>query len=115
MTALFLSSPQTFEPMPGNAGVMGCVLGIAVAEVVLHGAQVRAFVGERVATGTAQHMRPDFAELCFVASLAHEVVEGLAGKLALAFRYEQPGQIVLTLGQVALQRPELVASNRMLG
>ena len=32
--------PQAFEPMPGNAGVMGGVLGIAVAEVILHRAQI---------------------------------------------------------------------------
>ena len=37
--------PQPFEPMPGNAAVMGCVLGIAVAQIVLHGPQVRALVG----------------------------------------------------------------------
>jgi hypothetical protein len=27
---------QPFEPMPGNAGVMRRVLGISVAEVILH-------------------------------------------------------------------------------
>ena len=37
--------PQPFEPMPGNPGVMGGVLGIAVAQIVLHGPQVRALVG----------------------------------------------------------------------
>ena len=29
--------PQTLKPMPGNAGVMGDVLGVAVTQVVLHG------------------------------------------------------------------------------
>ena len=28
--------PQTLKPMPGNAGVMGDVLGVAVTQVVLH-------------------------------------------------------------------------------
>ena len=32
--------PQPFEPMPGNPGVMGGVLGIAVAEIVLHSTQI---------------------------------------------------------------------------
>ena len=40
------ATPQPFEPMPGNTGVMGGVLGIAVTEVVLHGAQIGALVGQ---------------------------------------------------------------------
>ena len=37
--------PQAFEPMPGNPRVMGGMFWIAVAQVVLHGPQVRALVG----------------------------------------------------------------------
>ena len=54
--------------MSGNAGVIGRVLGISVAEVVLHGAQIGALVGQVVAAGVAQHVRPDAPELCSLAS-----------------------------------------------
>jgi len=40
---------------------MGCVLGIAVAEVILHGAQIGAVVGEIVLARVAEHVRPDAA------------------------------------------------------
>ena len=59
--------PQTFEPMPGNTGVVCRVLGISVTEVVLHRAQVGALVGQVVAAGVAEHVRPDPPELCGLA------------------------------------------------
>ena len=71
--------PQAFEPVPGNAGVMGRVLWIAVAEIVLHSAQIRALVGQVVAAGMAQHVRPDAPELCGLASDPHDIMDGLAG------------------------------------
>jgi hypothetical protein len=45
--------PQAFEPMPGNTGVMGGMLGISVAEVILHRPQVGALIGQVVAAGVA--------------------------------------------------------------
>ena len=39
--------PQTLKPMPGNAGVMGDVLGVAVTQVVLHSSCISALVGHR--------------------------------------------------------------------
>jgi hypothetical protein len=39
--------------MSGNASVMGRVLGIAVAKIVLHSAQVVTLVGEIVAAAAA--------------------------------------------------------------
>jgi hypothetical protein len=74
---------QPFEPMPGNAGVMGRVLWIAVAEIVLHSAQIRALVGQVVAAGMAQHVRPDAPELCSLASDPRDIIDGLAGELCL--------------------------------
>ena len=41
---------------------MGRVLGVAVPEVVLDGAQVGALIGQVVAAGMAEHVRPDPAD-----------------------------------------------------
>ena len=86
--------PQPFEPMPGNTGVMGGMLGIAVAEVVLHGSEVGALVGKVIAAGMAEHVGPDPAELRLLAGHAHDVVDGLASELCAALGHEQPGQVV---------------------
>jgi hypothetical protein len=50
--------PQPFEPMPGNPGVMGGVLGIAVAKIILHRPEINALVGQVVAAGVAEHVGP---------------------------------------------------------
>ena len=80
--------PQAFEPMPGNAGVMGGVLGIAVAEVILHRAQIGRKV---IAAAVTQHVRPHPAELRLFAGKADDIIDGLAGKLCLPLGHEQPG------------------------
>ena len=92
-------SPKPLEPTPSDPGVMGRVLGIAVAEVVLHGPEVRAPVGQVVAAGMAQHVRPDPAELRLLAGQAHDVADGLAGQLGLTLGQEQPGQVVFAGGK----------------
>jgi hypothetical protein len=38
------ATSTSLEPMPGNPGVMGGVLGIAMAEVILHGPQIGALI-----------------------------------------------------------------------
>jgi len=58
-----LLSPQPLEPASGDPGVMGCVLVISLPEVVLHGSQIGALVGEIIAAGMPQHVRPDAARL----------------------------------------------------
>ncbi len=75
--------PQALNPMPGDPSVMGGVLGITVPEVVLHGAQIGALVGQVVAARMAQHVRPDATELCSLASDPHDIIDGLAGELCL--------------------------------
>jgi len=69
--------PQAFEPVPGNAGVMGRVLGISVAEVILHRPQISALIGQVVAAGVAEHVRPDAPERCGLASDPHDAGSGL--------------------------------------
>ena len=59
---------QTFEPMPGNTGVVRGVLGISVTEVVLHAAQISALVGKVIAAGMAEHVGPDPAGLRLLAA-----------------------------------------------
>jgi len=44
--------------MPGHAGVMGGVLGIAVAEVILHRAQIGPLIRKVIAAAVTQHVRP---------------------------------------------------------
>jgi hypothetical protein len=44
------------------------VLGIAVAQIVLHRAQIGALTGKVIATGVAEHVRPDATELRLLAS-----------------------------------------------
>ena len=84
--------------MPGNPGVMGGVLGIAVTEVVLHGAQVGALV-DQMAAGVPEHVGPDATELCGLASDPHDMIDSLVGELCLPLGHEQPGQIVLPGGE----------------
>jgi hypothetical protein len=55
---------------------MGRMLGIAVAEVILHRAQIRTLVGEVVAAGMPEHMRPDASKLGLLAGHTHDVVDG---------------------------------------
>src|SRR5262245_27589734 len=106
--------PEALEPMPRDAGVMGRVLGIAVAEVILHRAQIGALVGEIIAAGVPKHVRPHFAELGLLAGLLDDVVDCLASELCPALRDEQTGQPILSRGQIALNGPELVAGDRLL-
>jgi hypothetical protein len=70
---------------------MGGVLGIAVAKVILHRAQIRTLVGQVVAAGMAQHVRPDVPELYSLASDPHDIIDGLAGELCLPLGHKQPG------------------------
>ena len=100
--------------MPGNPRVMSGVLWISVTEVVLHRAQIRTLIGRVVAARMAQHVRPDMPELCSLASDPHDIIDGLAGELCLPLRHEQPGQVVFPGGEVALDRAQLIAGDRVL-
>jgi hypothetical protein len=100
--------PQPLEPMPGNTGVMGCVLGIAVAEVALHSAQIGTLVGQIVPARVTQHVRPNAADLRILTGHTHDVVDRLAGELGLSLGYEQPRQGARAGGKVALDGAQLV-------
>src|SRR5262245_30388441 len=107
-------APKLLEPAPGDPGVVGGMFGIAMAEVILHGPEVGALIGKVIAAGMPKHVRPDPAELRLLAGNAHDVVDRLARQLRLTLRYEKPRQAVVARCQVALDRTQLVASDRLL-
>ena len=86
-----------------------------MAEVVLDEPEVVPLVGEVVAAGMAQHVRPDAAETGALAGLTDEVVDGLARHRLAALGDEQPRQLILARREVALDGAELVAGDRLLG
>jgi hypothetical protein len=73
----------------GNARVVRRVLWIAMPEVIVHGAQICALVGQVVAATVAQHVRPDPAKLRRLAGDPDDVVHGLAGELRLHANCEE--------------------------
>jgi hypothetical protein len=58
-------------------------------EVIVHGAQICALVGQVVAATVAQHVRPDPAKLRRLAGDPDDVVHGLAGELRLHANCEE--------------------------
>jgi len=93
---------------------MGGMPGMSMAEVVLHGAQVDPLVGKVIATRMAEHVGPNSAELCGLASDPHNLIDGLAGELCPPLGHEQPGQLIGAGSEVALDGAELIASDRVL-
>jgi hypothetical protein len=63
--------------LPGDARVVRRVLWISVPEVILHGAQIGAPVGQVVAAAVPQHVRPDPAKPRGLAGHPDDVVHGL--------------------------------------
>ena len=74
---------------------------IAVAEVVLHGAQVRAPVGQVEAAGVPERVGVHVLEPGARRGLPDQVIDGLARQLRPALGNEQPGQLVFTRGEIA--------------
>jgi hypothetical protein len=64
-----------------------------MAEVVLHGPEIGALVGEVVTATVTQHVGPDAAEFCSLAGNADDVVDGLTGELALALDTNSQGRL----------------------
>ena len=79
--------------MPGNTGVMSGVLGISVTEVVLHRPQISALIGQVLAAGVAQHVRPDAPELCGLTSDPHDVIDSLAVSCACRSETSSQGRL----------------------
>lgn len=108
------SSPQPLEAPPCRAGIMDGVLGIAMAEVVLDGPQLRFLVGEAETAGVAQGVWVDTLQPGTLGRRSDEVVDRLAGEWLSALGQEQPRQLAPAHGEVAADRAQLVAGDRLL-
>ena len=82
-------------------------------QVVLDGAQVVPLVRQRIAAGMAQHVRMDFAQIGALTDAADQVVDTLAGELPPSLGDEQPRQSRIPDPQVAPDRPQLIAVDRV--
>ena len=75
------SSPEVLEPARRQLGVSHRVLDVAVAEVSLQRSRIVALVGQRKATGVAQHVRMSRkAELGLDASALHHARKACRGE-----------------------------------
>ena len=70
--------PQPFEAPAGHARVVHGVPGIAMPEIVLHGAQVGAFVCKIVAARVPQHVWMDPLQAGTFAGDPNQVLHGRA-------------------------------------
>jgi hypothetical protein len=88
----------------GNAGVMGGVLGIAVAEVILR-AQIGPPIRKVIAATVTQHVRPYPAELRLFAGKADDPVVDAAlftVRLLVAFAMTPGSASIITIETIAL-------------
>src|SRR5262249_48852601 len=99
--------PQSLEPASGNARVVHGMPRVAVAEVVLHGAQVRAFVGQVEAAGVPKRVGMDVLEAGAVGGGPDQVVDRLPRHGLAALGDEQPRELVGARGEVALDGAQL--------
>jgi hypothetical protein len=81
----------------GDTGIMGGVLGIRKSVPCLAGSSRRNAGASEAGVG-------------LLAGHTHNLVDGLACELCLPLGHEQPEQVVLADGEVALDGAELVAS-----
>ena len=108
------SPPEAVEATSGNAGIAHCHRRIPMAEVVLHGAQIGALVGQGIAAAVAQHVRVHVAEPCLPASRRDQVVDRMPAERRPPLRDKQPRKVVLATREVSADGAQLVARNRML-
>src|SRR5262245_26888605 len=106
--------PEALETATGHAGIVRRVLGVPVAEIVLHGPQIGALVCQVVTARMPQHVGPYPAELRLLPGKPDDVIDSLPGQLRLSLRDEQPGQAVLARGEIPLDGAQLVAGHRVL-
>ena len=80
-----------------------------MAEVVLHGAQIRALVGQVEAAGVPERVGMHVLEAGALGCRPDQVVDRLARQGLAALGDEQPWQLVGAGGEVALDGAQLVA------
>jgi hypothetical protein len=116
---IYTSPPESLEPRRICSGVADGVLDVAVAEVVLNEPRVRALVGQREAASVPQHVRVSIERESGQLAVGADrqprgpAVQGrapVADKKGSALGL-QPGPF----GKPCLERPQLVAAQRVRG
>jgi len=93
---------------------MGGVLGIAVADVILHRAQIGPLIRKVIAAAVTQHVRPNPAELGLLAGEPDDVIHGLPGDCACRSDAKSQRRLSLRGGEVVLDRAQFIAGDRVL-
>ena len=101
--------PQPFEPATGHARIVHGVPGVAMPEIVLHGAQVGAPVGKIVAARVPQHVRMDPLQADTLAGDPHQVLHGRSRQRLATLGQEQPWKLIGAGGQIPFDGAQLVA------
>jgi hypothetical protein len=86
------SLPQTLEAPTSDARVVHRMARVAMAEVILHRAQVRASVGEIVAARVTQCVRVHGMQPSLHGRRRHEIEHGASGERLPALGNEKPWQ-----------------------
>jgi hypothetical protein len=87
--------------------------GIAVAKIVFDQPEVVAPIREREATGVPQHVRMNRRQAGTLRRDRDQVIDGLTSERLAALGYEEPWEAVRTGCQIALDRAELIARDRL--
>ena len=87
--------------------------GVAVAKVILDQPEVVAPIREGEAAGVPQHVRMNRRQSGTLRRGREQVIDGLPGERLAAFGDEEPGEPVRTGCQIALDRAEFIARDRL--
>src|SRR5919106_4075744 len=94
-------------------GVTHRVLNVTVAEIMLNGAGINAFIREVKPTSMSQHMGMDRErELRFRSGSKNHVANGAIAERTTSFRHKDIGQPRIDMSQLS-QSPQLRAMQRM--
>jgi hypothetical protein len=87
--------------------------GVPVAEEVLDQPEVVAPIREGEGAGVPQHVGMDRRQSGAPRRGRDQVIDGLTGVRLDAFQYEEPEESIRTGGQIALDRAEFIARDRL--
>ncbi len=99
--------------MGGKLCIVHRVLNVTVAEIMLNGAGINAFIREVKSTSMSQHMGMDRErELRFFSGSKHNVADGAIAERTPPFRHKDIGKARIGMLQLS-QCPQLRAMQRM--
>jgi hypothetical protein len=93
--------------------VMDGMSGVAVAKVILDQPEIVVPIRESEAAGMPQHMRMDRRQSGSLRGGRDQVIDRLTGERLAALGYEEPGEAVRPGCQIALDRAEFIARDRL--